>query len=351
MNSKRIVAAVTGDGRITLIEQDVPPVRAGTVLVEVRRSLISTGTELGGWRAFARRSQRPTPDVPTRTFGYSNSGIVVEVGEGVSEFGPGDRVACVGAGYALHTDYAVVPHNLCVGLPDNVTFDQGAYAMLSATAIHALRRGEPEFGEYCAVVGLGLLGQLTARVHQLAGCFVIGWDFIQQRNQIARGWGIDATVLVASQDEVEATRSFTLENGLDRGVMAFGEDGTDAFRRLTRSMKVSPDGHPMGIVVVVGGANFNYEGGLTNIDVRRASRTGAGYHDEAWEHGPAYPPVFMRWTTRTNLELGMRLIAEGKLDVDALTTHTVPLKNVEEEIAALIRRPDEMLGVVLQMNG
>ena len=150
---------------------------------------------------------------------------------------------------------------------------------------------------------------------------------------------------------MEATRSFTLENGLDRGVMAFGEDGTEAFRGLTRSMKVSPDGHPMGIVVVVGGANFNYEGGLTNIDVRRASRTGAGYHDEAWEHGPAYPPVFMRWTTRTNLELGMRLIAEGKLDVDALTTHRVPLKNVEEEIAALIRRPDEMLGVVLQMAG
>ena len=223
--------------------------------------------------------------------------------------------------------------------------------MLSATAIYALRRGEPEFGEYCAVAGLGLLGQLTARIHQLAGCFVIGWDLIERRNQIARGWGIDATALVGAEDEVKATDAFTLGNGLDRGVMAFGEDGTEAFRRLTRSMKVSPDGHPMGIVVVVGGTTFHYEGGLTNIDVRRASRTGPGYHDEAWEHGPPYSSVFMRWTSRTNPELAMLLIQEGKLDVDALTTHTIALKDVEREIAAHIGEPDEMLGVVLRMDG
>jgi threonine dehydrogenase-like Zn-dependent dehydrogenase len=351
MGVKRIIAAVTDDGGIRLVEQDVPPVRAGAVLVEVRRSLISTGTELGGWRAFARRTGHPAPDVSPRTFGYSNSGVVLEVGVGVDDFAPGDRVASVGAGYALHTDYAVVPHNLCVGLPDNVTFDQGAYAMLAATAIYALRRGEAEFGEYCAVAGLGLLGQLTARIHQLAGCFVIGWDLIERRNQIAMGWGIDATALVGAEDEVKATDTFTLGHGLDRGVMAFGEDGTDAFRGLTRSMKVSPDGHPMGIVVVVGGTTFHYEGGLTNIDIRQASRTGPGYHDEAWEHGPPYPSVFMRWTTRTNLELAMRLIQEGKLDVDALTTHTIPLKNLEREIVALIAEPDEMLGVVLQMDG
>ena len=350
MVSKRIVAAVTGDGRITVIEEDVPPVRAGTVLVEVRRSLISTGTELDGWRAFARRARHPAPDAAPKTFGYSNSGVVVEIGEGVSDFGPGDRVACIGAGYALHTDYAVVPHNLCVGLPDNVTFDQGAYAMLSATAIYALRRGEPEFGEYFAVVGLGLLGQLTARIHQLAGCFVIGWDMIERRNRIATSWGIDATALVEAEDEVKATDAFTGGKGLDRGVMAFGGDGDEAFRRLSRAMKVSPDGHPVGVVVVVGGTKFHFDAGLTNIDIRRASRTGAGYHDEGWEHGPPYPPVFMRWTTRTNLELSMRLIADGKLDVDILTTHRVPLKNVEEEIAALIDKPDDMLGVVLRMD-
>ena len=105
----------------------------------------------------------------------------------------------------------------------------------------------------------------------------------------------------------------------------------------------------MGRIVVVGGTRFDYTSSLTNIDIRRASRTGPGYHDEDWETGPAYPRVFMRWTTRTNLELCMRLIAERRLDVDVLTTHTIPVADVEEGIEAAIGRPDEMLGVVFTM--
>ena len=115
-------------------------------------------------------------------------------------------------------------------------------------------------------------------------------------------------------------------------------------------MKLSPDGHQMGQITVVGGANIDLPATLWNVDIRRASRTGPGYHDEAWERGEGYPSVFMRWTTQTNLELCMRLIAEGKLDVDCLTTHRIPLERAEEEIAAIIDDPDEILGLVFQMN-
>ena len=106
----------------------------------------------------------------------------------------------------------------------------------------------------------------------------------------------------------------------------------------------SPDGHQMGQITVVGGASVDLPATLRNVDMRRASRTGPGYHDEAWERGGDYPPVFMRWTTQANLELCMRLIAEGKLDVDCLTTHRIPLERAEEEIAAIIDDPDEILG-------
>ena len=74
------------------------------------------------------------------------------------------------------------------------------------------------------------------------------------------------------------------------------------------------------------------------------------YHDEPWEYGDPYPPVFMRWTTRTNLELCMRLIAEGRLDVDCLTTHTIPLEDVEAQIADIVDNPDSILGVVFEMQ-
>ena len=131
--------------------------------------------------------------------------------------------------------------------------------------------------------------------------------------------------------------------------MAGGCDET--LDRLVRCMKVAPDGHPMGRIMVVGWPEFSFGaksqiGSMNNIDIRRCSRTGAGYHDDAWEYGPDYPPVFMRWTTKSNLKLGMRLIAEGRVNVDGLTTHRIRLADAEQEIDAALSDPDSMLGVI-----
>jgi polar amino acid transport system substrate-binding protein len=347
---KRNVVATTSDGRFTVIEQPVPDLEPGMVLVEVRAALVSPGSNLrGGWRAFAARRGGPAGDAPPNPLGYANSGVVLDVGDGVESLDKGDRVACIGGGYALASNYAVVPHRLCIRLPDAVSHEDGAYGMLGATALHALRRGAPGLGEFVAVVGLGIVGQLTARLYQLAGNYVIGWDTIPFRVRLAEGWGIDTAVLVGTDDEIEATGAFTGGRGLDGAVLAFGGDGNQAVRALGRCMKVAPDGHPMGTIVVVGNPNFEYrshEAGMTNIDIRRASRVGPGYHDDAWERGADYPPVFMRWTTRTNLELTVRLIAERKLQVSALTTHTIPMDRVEQDTPALLDDPDQVLGVV-----
>ena len=244
---KRRVVATTEDGRFTGIEQQVPDLEPGMVLVEVRAALVSPGSNLrGGWRAFAERRGGPAGDAPPKPLGYANSGVVLDVGDGVDGLAKGDRVACIGGGYALVADYAVVPHHLCIRLPAAVSHEDGSYAMLGATALHALRRGTPGFGEFVAVVGLGIVGQLTARLHQLAGNYVIGWDTIPFRVQLAHGWGIDATALVGTEDEAEATGAFTGGRGLDGAVLAFGGDGNKAVRALGTCMKVAPDGHPHG---------------------------------------------------------------------------------------------------------
>jgi threonine dehydrogenase-like Zn-dependent dehydrogenase len=344
---KRLVAVQRGNGTIKAVEQDIPPLNNGAVLVKIGASLVSPGTEVGGWHSFAEQKNNPALK-EERSFGYSNAGVVVDTA-GVSEFKKGDRIACIGVGYALHTNYAVVPHNLCVPLPENVTFEQGAYGMLLATAMQTLRRGQPEFGEYTCVVGLGIVGLLTARLYQLAGNYVLGWDKNPARVALANQWGIKA--ITESENGVEATRKFTNSEGLDAAVLAMAGNCDNTLDRLIKCMKQSPDGHAMGRIMIVGWPEYQFGsksliGGMNNLDIRRCSRTGAGYHDLNWEYGPDYPQVFVRWSTRTNLKLCMRLISEGKVNVDSLTTHRIKLADVEMEIDSALSDPDSMLGVI-----
>ena len=349
MANKRNVVAILGNGHLGLIEQDIPVLKPGAVLVEVKASLVSPGTELGGWRQLTEEAKNPKKDFKPQPFGYSNAGVISQVGQGVTDFKPGDRVACIGAGFAQHTNWAVVPHHLCTPLPEKVTFAQGAYAMLAATGLQAVRRSGPEIGEFFSVVGMGLVGQLSAMLLELSGAITIGWDTIGTRLDIARKWGIHDVAQVGKEDAVEKTKSFTRGAGLDGSIFAFGGDGKSAYEATYKSMKLSPDGHRMGRIAVVGGAKLDIPWSPANIDVRIAARPGAGYHDAAWEFGPDYPAVFMRWTTRTNVALCIRLIAEGKLAVDGLTTHTIAMKDVDAQISKIIQTPDSILGVVFTM--
>ncbi len=91
-------------------------------------------------------------------------------------FKVGQRVACAGAGYASHAEYNLVPRNLLTPLPDNVDFESAAFTTLGAIALHGFRLAEPQLGENIAVIGMGLLGLLTAQIAAAAGCNVLGID-------------------------------------------------------------------------------------------------------------------------------------------------------------------------------
>ncbi|HBE01209.1 MAG: hypothetical protein A2096_04400 [Spirochaetes bacterium GWF1_41_5] len=341
---KRKILTRGGDGLIRMAEQDIPELKKGTIIVKVKATLVSPGTELKGWQGYSEKQKNPVSTEKHSQFGYSNTGIVIEKSPDVSEFKIGDRVACVGAGFALHTDYAVMPHNLCVPLPVDVLFEQGAYAMLLATAMQTLRRGEPEFGEYVCIVGLGIVGLLTARLYQLAGCFPTGWEINPFRRELAEKWGIPCTA-----GDTSAAKAFTENFGFDAAVLANFGTCDETLDKLVSCMKVSPDGHAMGKIMVVGWPVFSYGGkigDMNNIDLRRCSRTGFGYHDAKWEFGEDYPQVAMRWTTKTNLNLCLRLAAEKKINVDALTTHRIPFSRAEKETADAMKTPQNMLGVI-----
>jgi len=352
MSKQRRVGALNKEGYGCVITEDIPELKKGQIIVKVKASVVSPGTE------FIEARKARAGDVPedgeTYGFGYQNAGDVIEVGEGVTQFKPGDRVACMGAGYAQHTDIAVMPQNLCALLPDNVSYEAGAMAHLAMTALQAIRRGGTELGENLLVVGLGLVGQLSARLGQLAGMYVMGWDMSPFRCEVASKWGINATTVVGVDDVEAKTKEFTNDFGFDMAVMAIGGDGSKAFQSVKSAMKVSVDGHQMGRVCMVGAVSVTCGWGadLANLDIRSCARTGAGYHDDAWEHGEyAYPPCFMRWNTRSNMDYVLRLMSEGKLKVEDLITHRIPLEKIEEAVALHIDTPETTLGTVLLMDG
>jgi len=194
---------------------------------------------------------------------------------------------------------------------------------------------------------------MAARFGQLAGMYVMGWDTIPFRCEIARRWGIDDTTVIGRESEKEKAKAFTRGLGFDMAVMAFGADGTKALQSVQSVMKVSPDNHVMGRICLVGGLTTNCSWGasLGNLDLRCCARTGLGYHDEPWEYGEyKYPNVLVRWTTRSNMELVLPLMSEGRLNVKTLITHKLPLERIDEAVTAHIESPNSPLGAVLLMR-
>jgi len=342
----RKVAAIDGRGQFAVIEEPIPEPRRGQVLIEVAASLVSPGTELGG---VPNRRKNPTDAAP-RPFGYQNAGVVIKLGEGVTRFKVGDRVATMGGGYALHASHTVAPVNLAAPVPDGVSFEEAAFCHLAATALHCIRRAEPQFGENFAIAGLGVVGLLCVQFAKLSGAHVVGLDRFPKRLAVAKATGADAAFNVAEGNPVPRVAEFCRGHGLDCGILAFGGEATEASRQLYEMMKPAPDGHRWGRIVAVGGARLTLglAADLGNVDIRSSARPGPGYHDEAWEHGADYPPVFVRWTTQRNLEESLRAIAEGALRVKPIITDTVPLDEAPAALEKLVGSPGEAIGVILK---
>jgi len=342
----RKVAAIDGKGQFHVIEEPVPEPKPGQVLIEVGASLISAGTELGG---IARRRENPS-DGPPKPFGYQNSGTVTKLGEGVDRYKVGDRIACMGGGYAQHATHATVPVNLSVPIPQGVSFEEAAFCHLAATALMAVRRAGPEFGENFAIAGLGTVGQLASQLARLCGTHVVGLDRFPKRLDVAKALGADAVVNVTDGDPVPKVVGFCRGHGIDAGIIAFGGDATECVKQLYAMMNQAPDTHRWGRIVCVGGAKvtLGLASSLGNVDIRSSARTGPGYHDEAWEHGGEYPDVIVKWHTRRNLEECLRAMAEGRLKVEPLISDVFALDEAPVACEKIVSQPSETLAVILK---
>lgn len=354
---------------------DVPEsiCRSGGILVNNVSSLVSAGTEkmtvdLAQKSLVGKAKERPDLvrqviskfrkdglmatlrtvkaklDTPV-ALGYSCAGVVREVGRGVDDFQVGDRVACAGMNYASHAETIFVPKNLAVKIPDGVSFDQAAFVTLGAIALQGVRTAEVKLGDSVAVIGLGLLGQLTVQILKAAGCRVIGIDLDASKVALAGEFGCDAGVL-RSDDVESAVKQFTDSFGADVVIVTAAADTNDP---IELAGAIARD---RAIVSMVGAVRMDvprkvyYE---KELQLRLSRSYGPGRYDADYEErGKDYPIGYVRWTERRNMQEFLRLVAAKSVKLDRLITHRIPIEQAEQAYEIITGKTQQSyLGILL----
>jgi len=352
-------------GGVAVEDVPAPAVSARSILVRVEWSCVSVGTESASVRMSAlplyRRALRQ-PEHARRAIevartegvvrtvkrirgqlaaglptGYSAAGVVVAVGDDVQGFAAGDRVACAGAGIANHAELILVPVNLAVRVPRELGLDAASTVTLGAIAMQGVRRAEPTLGEAVGVIGLGILGQLTAQLLRSAGCRALVTDLDPGRVALAVAHGAED----ASGDFASRCRALTGGFGADAVIVTAATESSEPMHDAAQACRRK------GRVVIVGDVGLElrrsdlYE---PELDVRMSTSYGPGRYDEVYEvEGRDYPIAYVRWTENRNMTEYVRLLVEGKVRLDALPQERFEIDDAAGAYAALDRAPKPML--------
>jgi predicted dehydrogenase/threonine dehydrogenase-like Zn-dependent dehydrogenase len=364
--------SVIRDGRSVPRVADVPrpAARPGHVLVRTRVSLVSAGTErsaaaFAGMSLAAKAARRPdlvrqvmdkvrrdglwetqravrTRLAVAESLGYSAAGVVEEDGTGLHP--GGTLVVCAGGGHAAHAEVNLVPRNLVAAVPPGVSDEDAAFATVGSVALHAVRLTRGGLGDHVAVIGLGLLGQLTVQLLRTAGCTVFGLDPLPARADLAAGLGSHhvATDPLALERLV---RERTADRGVDAVVIAASAPDSSPVTTATAIAR------GRGRIVVLGDTQLHldrrpfYEKELRLVVSRSY---GPGRYDRDYEErGVDYPYEYVRWTLGRNLEAFLGLVPQLRLG--PLVTHRFDIADAERAYELLLGSESAAaLGILLR---
>lgn len=362
-------------GKSTIEDVPVPTPRDGRALVKVEASLVSAGTERMVVE-FAEKSlvgkARSRPDLVKQVIekarrdglvntaqaafnrldqpmalGYSSAGTIIALGKNMQGFKVSQRVACAGGGFAVHAEYNVVPRNLLTPLPENVDFESAAFTTLGAIAMHGFRLAEPQIGETVAVIGMGLLGLLTAQIASAAGCNVLGIDIDSARLTLASSLGLQSA---ARAQAVDSAQAFTNNRGFDVILICADTSSNDPVELAGTIARDRARVVATGAVGLTIPRKIYYEKEISFINSRSY---GPGRYDSNYEeNGQDYPLGYIRWTEGRNFEAVVDLMSKDKLKVKPLVTHRFPIEKATQAYDVITgKKKEPFLGVLLTYPG
>lgn len=332
----KAIAAQSGAIVLTDIEQ--PALPPGHLRIKTEYSAISPGTEM----SFIKKGSEKTI-----VLGYSAVGIIEQMGEGVSGYKPGQRVACYGAPYARHAEWLTVPANLTALVPEHVDPEEAAFAGLGAIAAHALRTAALNFGESAVVVGLGILGNVIAQMSHAAAYRTVGLDLLPERVEQLRARGIRHAYSTIDQMRSEWPDSVG-GHGADAVLLCASGSGE---KLINESLSWIRD---RGKIVIVGDLTTEFSRGAmfakeAQVLISRAG--GPGRYDTLYERDNCdYPIGYIRWTEGRNIGEYIRLLAEGRITVKPLITHRYPLDRASEAYANYMEAKPDTVGTLIQYS-
>jgi predicted dehydrogenase len=360
------------DGDMKILEVPFPGLPEGNILVKNHYSVISAGTEgktVKDARAGYLEKARSRKDEVKKIFntakkagiiktyqmvmnrlespvplGYSCCGEVIETGSAISGFKVGDRVAC-GGNTANHAEVVSVPANLCVKLQGNVDLRHAAFTTLGAIALQGIRQADLKLGECCAVIGVGLIGQLTIKMLSAAGINAVGIDIDPSQVALAKKAGISDVIQRDNEFLMHVINDLSAGHGVDAVIITAATSSTDPVDLAGELCRQK------GKVIIVGSVPTGFK--RTNyfkkeLELKMSSSYGPGRYDTLYEEGGVdYPYGYVRWTENRNMMAFADLLATRRIDIEALITHQLKFNDAKKAYDLIINKSEPFSGIIL----
>ncbi|MFH1968570.1 MAG: bi-domain-containing oxidoreductase [bacterium] len=353
-------------GKLNVEQVPDPALKPGHLLLQTRCSLISTGTErnkiiTASKNIIAKAKARPDQvklvinnlkqegliatikkaliklDTPI-SLGYSCCGDIIKINEEIKNFEVGDRIACMGEGFATHAEINSVPSNLCVKMPNNVSYKQACFVGLGAIAMQGVRNASVNKNDKICVIGLGLIGQLTTQILKAFGCEVIGVDLDKNKLSLAKEWGIHVGNPV--KDDIESlARDFTQNKGMDAVIITAASKDSVPIELAGKIAKKYGHVVLVGLVPIQIPRKDFFDKELTFIVSR-------GFGDESSLKGKTLNNRKI-WSAKENAEEFLSLMSQGLINVDKLISQEFSLRDAKKAYELLSSKRNDTLGIII----